>query len=339
MGPALAETLRVATYAAPLSRDGPGLLLRDIGKGDDPGIVAILAVLGAVEADVVVLTDFDFDHDQQALTAFAAAAGYPHFHSRAPNSGVPTGLDLDGNGKRGEARDAQGYGRFTGDGGMAVLSRYPVIADAVQDHSGLLWQDLPDAKRPSTMTDEVAGVQRLSSSGHWVVPVMAPDGRVDVLASSHTPPVFDGPEDRNGLRNHDELVLWQKVLDGAYGPAPEDFIFAANFNLDPMDGEGRVAVIKDFLTDPRLQDPAPRSIGGQIAASPNHEGDPGRDTADWSETGPGNLRVSYVLPAATWEVLDAGVFWPAPDDPKAALLGKEGDAAGPHHLVWVDIRR
>jgi hypothetical protein len=32
--PAAAETLRVATYNAALSRDAPGLLLRDILKGD-----------------------------------------------------------------------------------------------------------------------------------------------------------------------------------------------------------------------------------------------------------------------------------------------------------------
>ncbi|MEL6642018.1 MAG: endonuclease/exonuclease/phosphatase family protein, partial [Pseudomonadota bacterium] len=107
----------------------------------------------------------------------------------------------------------------------------------------------------------------------------------------------------------------------------------------PMDGEGRTEVLEALLAHPSLQDPKPRSDGGLAASNPDHIGDPGLDTADWAETGPGNLRVSYVLPATTWEVVDAGVFWPAAHDPQAALLGGDGRAAGPHRLVWVDIRR
>ena len=36
-----------------------------------------------------------------------------------------------------------------------------------------------------------------------------------LLAHHPTPPVFDGPEDRNGRRNHDEAALWTAWLDGA----------------------------------------------------------------------------------------------------------------------------
>ncbi|MEL6572761.1 MAG: endonuclease/exonuclease/phosphatase family protein [Pseudomonadota bacterium] len=289
--------------------------------------------------DVLVLTDFDYDYDQLALQSFAQLTGYPHTFSRAPNSGVPTGLDLDRNGKVGEARDAQGYGRFTGDGGLAVLSQHAIETGAVTDLSDVLWRDLAGATLPDTLTAEVAAVQKLSSTAHWIVPVTAPDGQFDLLISAHTPPVFDGPEDRNGLRNQDEILLWQAVLDGTFGAPPTNVVFTANFNLDPFDGEGRRAKLLALLEDPRLQDPKPRSAGGAAAANPDHQGDPGLDTADWAETGPGNLRVSYVLPAATWEVVDAGVFWPTADDPQATLLGSDGRAAGPHHLVWVDIRR
>lgn len=338
-GPAFAETLRIATYAAPLSRDGPGLLLRDIRKYDDPQITAILEVIAANSPDILVLTDFDFDYDQVALTAFAKAAAYPYAYSRATNGGVPTGLDLDGNGRLGEARDMQGYGRFLGDGGMAVLSRYPIDSAGVTDLSEALWADQPGAQLPDTMTPEVAAVQRLSSAGHWIIPVMAPDGPVHVLASSHTPPVFDGPEDRNGLRNRDELRMWLAVLDGRFGAAPADFVLAANLNLDPKDGEGLLEALQAFLADPRLQDPWPTSEGGRAANSPDHIGDPGTDTADWAETGPGNLRVSYVLPATSWKVLDSGVFWPESGTPAATLLGDDGLVAGPHHLVWVDVGR
>jgi hypothetical protein len=74
-----------------------------------------------------------------------------------------------------------------------------------------------------------------------------------------------------------------------------------------------------------------------MAADSTHVGNPAFDTADWPTDGPGNLRVSYVLPSSDLPVTAAGVFWPAPDDPLATLLGQSEQGAGPHRLVWVDI--
>jgi hypothetical protein len=347
-GAAWAETLRVATWAVPLSRQGPGLLLRDILAGDDPQIAAATAVIARTRPDILVLTDVDFDAGSAAIGAFAdllrdAGADYPHRYSAQPNSGLATGLDMDGNGRTGEARDAQGYGRYAGQGGVAVLSRWPI--GAVTDLSSLLWRDLPGATLPQRdglpfPSVESQAIQRLSSTVHWIVPVEAPDGPLDLLVWSATPPVFDGPEDLNGLRNRDELLVWQAVLDGQLGPTPgPSFVLAGNANLDPVDGDGFVGAMAAFLADPRLQDPRPSSAGGTAAADPAQKGDPALDTADWPDGTPGNLRVSYVLPSELWEVTGAGVFWPPPDDPASALLGGDGLVAGPHHLVWVDIRR
>lgn len=330
--PAFADT-RIATFAAPLSRDGPGLLLRDIRKGEDPEIVAILAVVAEVDPDILLLTDFDYDLDRVALQAFADAAGYPHIFAWQPNTGIATGFDIDGNGRLGEARDAMGYGRFTGDGGMAIVSRHPVTGTP-RNLTETLWRDLPGAVLPPT-SDAIAAIQRLSTAGHWIVPFETDDGIVTLLASAHTPPVFDGPEDRNGLRNRDELRLWSQVLDDP----PKGFVIAGNMNLDPVDGQGYADAMAAFLADPRLIDPQPQSAGATFAANPDQRGDPATDTADWTDPLPGNLRVSYVLPSSAWQVTGSGVFWPAPDDPKAALLGADGADAGRHRLVWVDIAR
>ncbi len=313
-----------------MSRDGPGLLLRDIGKGDDPQVLATVGIIAQVAPDILVLTDFDYDLDGAALAAFAQSFGqtYPHRFALRPNAGLATGLDLDGNGRLGEARDAQGYGRFGGDGGMAILSKVPIGSADVRDFSPLLWKDLPGAVLPRGAdgpfpSQQAQAEQRLSSTGHWIVPIM-PDGGdgFSLLAFSSTPPVFDGPEDINGLRNRDELRLWEVVLDGGYGPPPASFVIAGNANLDPMAGQGLTAAMSAVLADPRLQDPLPDL-----------------PTADWPADGPGQLRVSYVLPSADWTVTGAGVFWPAPDDPLYALGGGDRLAAGPHHLVWVDISR
>jgi len=327
-GLAQAETYRIATYAAPLSRDGPGLLLRDIQSGDDPQIAAIREIIARISPDVLLLTDFDYDLDGVALGAFADSfvPRYPHSFAMRPNAGMATGLDLDGNGRLGDARDAQGYGRFAGDGGMAILSRYPIDAARVTDLSETLWKDLPGATLPVAAgapfpSAAAQDILRLSSTGHWIVPISLPDGPpLSLLAFSATPPVFDGPEDMNGLRNRDELLMWDVVLKGGFGPAPDGFVLAGNANLDPQKGEGFSQAMAAFLNNPRLQDPLPN-----------------QDTADWPDDGPGRLRVSYVLPAIDWTVTGAGVFWPEPDDPDRALLGDDGQAAGPHRLVWVEI--
>ena len=340
----------MATYAAPLTRDGPGLLLRDLLGGEDEQIAATVAAIQAATPDILILTQFDHDADLAALSAFAgllATGGtdLPHLFAALPNSGMATGLDMDGDGRTGQPRDAQGYGRFAGAGGVAVLSRWPIDAGAVRDFSGLLWRDLPGAVLPVVdgapfPSAAAQAVQRLSSTAHWVVPVAAPGGVVDLLVWSATPPVFDGPEDRNGLRNRDELRLWTVLLDGGLGPPPgPHFVIAGNANLDPADGDGLRDAMAALLADPRLTDPRPASMGGTLAADPGHAGDPALDTADWSDDGPGNLRVSYVLPAAAWEVTDAGVLWPAPDDASTALTPDVLAVAGPHRLVWVDLRR
>lgn len=325
-----AETYRTATFAAPLSRDGPGLLLRDIEKGADPQIAATIDVITQVSPDILVLTDFDYDMDGLALAAFASVFSppFPYTFALQPNAGLATGLDLDRNGKRGDARDAQGYGRFAGDGGMAILSRFPIATDDVQDLSLILWKDLPGATLPRKdgvpfMSADVQAVQRLSSNGHWIVPIVLPDGSLmQLMAFSATPPVFDGPEDRNGLRNRDELRLWELVLADQLGSAPRDFVVIGNANLDPQRGDGYSDAMADFLANPMLQDPLPNL-----------------NTANWDEDGPGDLRVSYVLPDSNWRVADAGVYWPTGDDPSVDLGADLADPAGPHHLVWVDIGR
>ena len=132
--------LRIATYHAELSRDGPGLLLRDILTAADPQVEAAAAVIARANPDVILLLGIDYDYGLLALSAFAdrlAAHGarYPYRFALRPNTGMATGLDLDANGRLGEARDTQGFGLFAGQGGMAVLSRLPIRAADARDFS------------------------------------------------------------------------------------------------------------------------------------------------------------------------------------------------------------
>ena len=328
-----AETLRIATYHTELSRKGPGLLLRDILRGEDPQVQSVVAIIAKLEPDILVLQGIDYDQDQVTLTALRDAIGdagvsYPHMFARMPNAGLPSGADLDGDGRLGEPEDAHSYGWFAGEGGQAILSRFAIVAPDAQDFSAMLWSDMP---KPLWPQEAMPGqtVQRLSSRGHWVVPIDLGPTRLNLMTFHATTPVFDGPEDRNGRRNHDEIVFWQHYLDGGFGPIPEGpFVLAGNANLDPVDGEGRKAAILGLLNDPRLQDPRPRGPGAPN--TPGHQGDPTLDTVTWPQ--PGNLRVSYLLPSADVTVTDAGVYWPL-----NGPASEEATTASRHRLVWVDI--
>ena len=64
-----------------------------------------------------------------------------------------------------------------------------------------------------------------------------------------------------------------------------------------------------------------------------HRGDPALDTGDFNDESTGNLRIDYVLPSESLEIVASGVFWPAPGEDGAELAD-----ASDHHLVWVDVR-
>ena len=327
-----------------MDRDGPGLLLRDILRGEDAQIEAVTQVIARNAPDILVLQRVDYDLELRALTALRDAIAtrgldFPHLFALRPNTGMPTGLDMDGNGRVAEPRDAQGYGEFAGQSGMAILSRFPLEAQRAKDFSAFLWRDLPGALLPEVdgapfPSPEAQAIQRLSTVGHWVVPVLVGDTTLDLLVFHASPPVFDGPEDQNGRRNHDELIFWRHYLDGSFGPPPAGaFALVGGANLDPADSDGRREAIAALLADDRLQDPRPMRRGA-AETDPHHTGDARLDTVHWPAPGPGALRVDYILPSAGLTVAASCVYWPEAGTADAALAA----TASRHRLVWVDLR-
>ena len=363
---AMSDTIRVATYNASLTRSGPGLLLRAIEKNKDEQIANVIAILQEIRPDILFLNEFDFDLEGRAARAFMGALNtgakpldLPHPFSSIPNSGTLSGFDLNDDGKKGGPDDAFGYGKFPGQYGMLLLSRFPIDSDNARTFAKMLWKDLPGARLPKHPDDspfpstEAQAVMRLSSKSHWDVAVNTPKGPLHIYASHPTPPVFDGPEDRNGLRNADEIRFWSLYLDGARFTDDQNLraprkeapaLVMADLNADPFDGDGRHQAIAALINHKALQDPKPASLGAayfsraQGGNNLQHEGAPSLDTADWNdERGPGNLRVDYILPTKDVEVTETGVFWPAPDDPLHKLLGSGKSLSSDHRLLWVDI--
>ena len=377
--PAGASTrdMRVATFNVSLYDETAGGLIRRLDAGDE-GARRAAAVLQRLRPDIVLLNEFDYDPEGRAAEMFqrryleqpqaggGEALHYPYRYAAPVNTGVPSGLDLDGDGQvggegRARGNDAWGYGLHPGQYGMLLLSRWPIDADAVRSFRLLRWSAMPDAAAPVDpqarrmfYPDPVWRQLRLSSKTHLDVPVRTPAGTVHALVSHPTPPVFDGPEDRNGARNADEIRLWTDYLDnepadrawlcddaGRCGGLQADaaFVILGDLNNDPVDGDGRHDAIRALLAHPRvLQAPAPRSAGAVEAArlsggaNAAHTGDPAEDTGDF---GPrvGNLRLDYAIPSRRFGLRGSGVFWPVAGEADAALL-----AASDHRAVWIDLQ-
>jgi endonuclease/exonuclease/phosphatase family metal-dependent hydrolase len=367
-------TIRIATYNASLNRAAAGGLRRALSAPGDPQATRIARVLRQVRPDVLLLNEFDFDPAGESARAFArhyletagddAAAPplrFPHRFSAPVNTGVPSGLDLDRDGRSDGPGDALGFGAFPGQYGMVVYSRFGIDRQAVRTFQRLRWASMPDPALPPGWYDPVAlARQPLSSKSHWDLPLRLPGGRrLHLLASHPTPPVFDGPEDRNGRRNHDEIRFWADYLSavsagwivddrgtrGGLG-AGESFVVLGDLNADPSDGDSFRGAIRQLLEHPRIDaSVAPASAGAGAAAARQgganlgQRGDPRFDTADFGERGAGggNLRTDYLLPSRGLAVCHSGVYWPTPEDPEFAWVNDDTAASSDHRLVWIDV--
>ena len=343
------DPIRFATFNAALSGKTADDLRQRLADDRDPGLRRVAEIVQRVRPDVLLIQEFDHDPTGELGRRFreaylqvdqgqGQAITYPHAYAPPVNTGQPTGLDLDGDGRSDGPGDAHGWGDYPGQYGMLLLSRYPIVGQEIQDRRDTLWGRLPFSLYPKTYyPPAVRDTLRLSSKTHAVVPIRRGDQRFAVLISHPTPPVFDGEEDRNGRRNYDEIGLLAQMVHRHDGP----LVVMGDLNADPADGESRGGAVDQLLNHSRLIDPRPRSEGGVAAArrdagvNADHQTDPALDTADWGDApgrGSGNLRVDYVLASTQWTVRDAGVFWPTPEEPGAELIG-----VSDHRLVWVDL--
>jgi alkaline phosphatase D len=369
------ETIRFATFNVALARSAPGALAEALGGADDPQARAVAEIIQRVRPDVLLLNEFDYDADGLALQRFrenylacgrngAEAMSYPHAFAAPVNTGVPSGLDLDRDGRTDGPGDALGFGAFAGQYGMALLSMHPLRTDGIRTFRELRWGDMPGALLPSVPeTDEpwfdgeAAAVVRLSSKSHWDVPVRVGAREIHLLCSHPTPPVFDGAERRNARRNHDEIRFWADYLNenragyirddaGRRGglSATEPFVVLGDLNADPHNGHSWPGAIEQLLAHPRINTESPPASAGARGAALDKSHPcvragklPALHTADFGDDGPGNLRVDYVLPARELTVRDGGVFWPERTDPLFRLIGDYPFASSDHRLVWLDV--
>jgi hypothetical protein len=370
--------VRIATFDASLNRFNAGDLVADLSTPNDAQAQTIAEIVQRVRPDILLINEFDFDAGGVAAQLFqdnylsvsqngANPISYPYHFVAPSNTGIPSGFDLDNDGFVGGPNDSLGFGFFPGQFAMVVYSQYPIDTTQVRTFQSFLWKDMPGALLPDDpsipgprdfYSPAELDVLPLSSTCHWDLPVVVDGTTLHVLASNPTVPVFDGPEDRNGRRNQDEIRFWADYIspsasgyihddDGLLGglSAQDLFVVVGNMNADPDDGLSNPGAIQQLLNHPRIDSKlTPASDGGaeqsvlQGGANDAHLGDPAFDTADFEDMIFGNLRVDYVLPRKRLKVLDAGVFWPASSDPLFPLVGTFPFPSSDHRLVWVDLR-
>jgi 3-phytase len=390
----------LADFLAPFNPAEPDLALRQ--RRNQAANVA--EVIQRVRPEILLINELDYVEgpiDGNAATdAFqanylavsqngAVPIDYPHVFVAPSNTGISSGKDLDNNGQvvttPGSGlygNDSFGFGEFPGKFGMAVFSMYPIDYASARTFQTFLWKDMPGALLPHypdpfPANPALAGqpwyspdeleIFRLSSKSHWDVPIQISGTTIHFLASHPTPPVFDGLEDRNGTRNHDEIRFWADYIHptrGAYiyddagvhgGLTPGAyFVIAGDQNSDPLDGDSIPGAIQQLIEHPLVNASVTPSSPGAVqqaalqgGANATHRSDPAFDTADFADAAPGNLRADYVLPRKSLRITDAAVFWPLNTDPLFRLVGTfsfaewglvGGFPTSDHRLVWVDVR-
>lgn len=361
------DTLRVATFNVSMDstnytpKDEPiksGVLVKAL-KSDTLQIKNIAEIIQRVRPDIVLLNEFDFVPKSQGIDYFKShylnvsqhnqtPIDYPYSFVAPVNTGLATEFDLDNDGKKTKVKgDAQGFGFFEGHYGMAILSKYPIDADKIRTLQTFKYKDMPNAQMPVMPTtgenwynSKEWQALRLSSKSFWDLPISVNNKTVHIIASHPTPPVFDGEEDRNGKRNHDEVrLIADYVANANYiyddkgkkgGLKPNSrFVIVGDLNAAPEGDKARKNTTDQLLKHPLINASfVPQSKGAKeqydVSYAKNY-------TANWQ------ARADYVLPSNYGlEIKDGGVFWPVQASEQYRLI-QDRNASSDHRMVWVDL--
>ena len=366
------QNVRIATFN--VSMDATNYIEQDqsplgnelqsnLRNGEHQQIKNIAEIIQQLRPDIIILNEFDYSkqsatdvqnfikHYLKESQTNSKPIDYPYFYNAPVNTGVDSGLDLDKDGiASGTKGDAFGFGLFPGHYGMLVLSKYPIQFEQIRTFQHFLWKDMPnhllatikDENGQPYYSQQAQQILRLSSKSHWDIPVKIGNRTIHLLASHPTPPVFDGPENRNGKRNHDEIRFWTDYLSGSEQSAyiyddnrksggfnGDDFVIAGDLNASPDEGDGIKSGIQGLLEHSLVNASfVPQSDGGSVNTPDTPHS--AQHTAAWA------MRADYVLPSTSLDVTESGVFWPKQDDPLHRLI-KDRQSSSDHRLVWVDI--
>jgi endonuclease/exonuclease/phosphatase family metal-dependent hydrolase len=341
------------------------------GAGHNPQLLAAAAIIEEVNPDILLLQEIDHDYTnvpegeadlsgpvrhfmKNYLHSGENPSRYEYIFAAPCNTGLLTGIDLDGDGTTAQksdlgtstyAADSYGWGTYPGQYSMVLLSRFPFDSSDVRTFQKFLWKDLPGNHLPRDYYSQAATeILRLSSKSHWDITVMIGSDRLHMLVSHPTPPVFDGPEDRNGRRNFDEIMFWKLYLNGnqllyddknRYGgyEGTDPYIIAGDLNADQgadIAYEG-INAISQLLSDSAIQDT--RNFLTSTGSAEGREENQKYFTAQFGNNN--RMKIDYLLVSKNIRIVDGAVFWPSSQ--KDPARHRFAETASDHRLIWLDV--
>lgn len=379
-GQADAVVIRVATFNVEDVRTA------DLKNPNQPRLKRLAEIIQRVRPNVILLNEIAYDQqgapgvdptDKPGQNAarfcenFLSVAQAPDLQPlklrafMAPvNTGQPSGMDLDKDGKvtstfpapaagdaagfapehtdegRVFAGDCWGFGTFPGQYGMALLvdERLTIREKDVRTFRLLPWDYMPGAfvpvesdQRTAWYPTEVLEVFRLSSKSHWDVPVELPGGAVVHFLCSHpTPPAFDGVEKRNARRNHDEIRFWVDYLENA------SYLVDDESKPGGLPRGASFVILGDLNADPdegsSFKNPIMNLLGSsaRVVMTPAPTSTDVVQGLDADDTAAFGLRVDYVLPSRDMKIERSGVWRHMPS-------GGGSRFPSDHFPVWIDL--
>ncbi len=381
--PAPPVTIRVATFNIEDVRLTDLVNADGTPRTDHPRLKRLAEVIQRIHPNILLLNEIAYDQTgapgfkegmppgQNAQRFVDQYLSIPQAEGLVPlayktymapvNTGIPSGFDLDNDGKvvqsfpappagkadgspgpqteggRAYGNDCWGFGTFPGQYGMALLvdPRLEIQSEQIRTFRLLPWDYMPGAALPvkadgsEWFDPKEKAVARLSSKSHWDVPVKLPNGAtVHMLCSHPTPPAFDGPEMRNKKRNHDEIRFWADYVDG------EQWIVDDNNVGGGLDWLAHFVILGDLNADPVKGNSYKNPIAmlrpyGKIQSKVRPVASVPVPGLDPDDTAMFKMGVDYVLPSRYLEVGESGIWRDTP----------AGGTAFPsdHFPVWVDL--
>lgn len=370
--------IRIASFNVGFGDEtNKGDLGRKLNGGQDLQARKVAEIVQRVAPDILLINEIDGNDNEATLSVFTEqylnkpqqtglkAAIYQYSYMPFCNTGVATQFSHSDT-NQGATEVNYGFGRYPGQYCMAVLSKYPIQHNNINTYGKFLWKDLPNAKKPMLNGQPFYDEQtwkglRLSSKNHAVVPVQLKDSILDLIIAHPTPPVFDGEEDKNGLRNFEELRLIKALIEGPEVLASDfklysdqgnlaqkvspPFVVMGDLNASSTGGNALVSdgvkaieqLLLSEVVSPLAYEQNDNMIPSSAGALENTPDTPYAKfhTARWG------MRVDYIIPSMQQvDVIDSGTFWPGKNDTLSYLVNPVTDSdvdSSDHRLVWLDV--
>ena len=231
--PSQDDPIRVATFNLSLNRFAEGDLVDDLSTPDNAQAQTVAEIIQRANPDVILLNEFDYVAGGTAVDLFrenylevsqqgADPIEFPYSFVAPSNTGIPSGFDLNNNGTDRRRRRRPGLRRSspvnTGWSCCRSSRSRPMTCAPSRNSCGRtcpapccrMTRRRPPPPTGSRQRSSTSSACRASRTG--TSPSRSGRRPSTCWHRTRLRPTFDGAEDRNGRRNHDEIRFWADYI-------------------------------------------------------------------------------------------------------------------------------